>query len=158
LTWSKWHKFLKRQLKHTLDSHDVFESGRDWDSFRNWMKALHSATQPSVAAAVESFAATGRWPPMMPMERYFLRQRILFALRLIDTIRTKCLPTSGRKKQVINEPSPRLSDAEIIGWLLADIWLPHGFVDWSLSLDWEYRHLIQMEIEPRAKDPTAFPS
>lgn len=82
------------------------------------------ATQPALADAVQRYCGTGQWPPLSPLEKTMLHERLSFAASLAGFLAE---PARFEGSQVFAPPRPRLSRMGLLEWLLIEVWECEGY-------------------------------
>lgn len=83
-----------------------------------------TTTHESLDLAVFVYSETGAWPALSAVERTMLGERLLYAIEVISLLLD--LPRH-RGRLLWPPPEPPLPRAELIRWLLTEVWHDEGF-------------------------------
>jgi len=128
-TWGSLKHLLSSQLG-LLGNIEPPKLGVQGDEYelKEKLKELDTECADKLDAAVRYFANTSHWPQLSRTEVFFLFQRIVYGGSLLD-----CLTIAHTASGTIPFPTPpaALSEAELLEWLLIDVWKAIGFDSWT---------------------------
>jgi hypothetical protein len=124
VTWHQQLQLLELILKVFPQSGPILlPQQKDNSQLRRVLEESERQNRAGVDAAVRAFANSGQWPSLQGNERYFLCQRIEFAILLTCAMGTP--HNSGENPFVPNLPST-VEKEDQVEWLLNAVWIPSG--------------------------------
>jgi hypothetical protein len=96
------------------------------DQLREYLLRAEEASREGVDAAVRAFSRSGKWPELSPTEKYFISQRIEFAVWV--TLALAATDEQGRS--IIPDPPETLEKEDQVEWLLVWAWRTPGHRFW----------------------------
>ena|SRR5437660_7098185 len=96
------------------------------DELRDYLARVEEASREGVDAAVRAFSRSGSWPELSPTEKYFVAQRIEFAVWVALAL----VAPDDRKESVVPNPPETLEREDQVEWLLIWAWRAPGHRFW----------------------------
>jgi hypothetical protein len=122
MCWANIKELIFQERKF-LDPAAVMDFPQEsaFETQQSALLASYLNTKAEVDAAISTFAQTLEWPPLTPLEKFFVAGRLDFAWEIASI-----LNTSHEGETLITYPSPeKCTTAELLEWLLIEIW-PYG--------------------------------
>ena len=92
----------------------------------DYLARVEASSREGVDAAVRAFSRSGNWPDLSPNEKYFLSQRIEFAV----CVTLALAAPDERGESIIPGPPETLEKEDQIEWLLIWTWRTPGHRFW----------------------------
>jgi hypothetical protein len=143
-TWRDLDHFLKKQFKK-FERWEAWKVFVTYDGFESYEKLLWEDSyklQTKLERHLRVFIATGRWPDLLPTEKYFCRCRILYAVQVLKLLQ---VPRIKERIQPIQEPPSSLSGHDLLVWLLITNWDHFGAHDWHEGLYRTWQRAMKSE-------------
>lgn len=109
------------------------------------LKAEEAESAVRIEKAVRAYAATNVWLPLNDQDRYFLKQRLLFAHDFLTLATYSC----KRPETIIPHRPSGLTDEDAMVWMLIDLWRDSGLRQWIMPF------VSLMELRNPARNPQA---